>query len=347
VHHFLHITLRLMFSQKRHPDLTESGRRNINAKPEARSRALFDDDPKPWKKNTWAIDLLLWVCKSLNPKLVEQEWGVLIPPILTILDEIDVSTKAKACECLRYLLVHTPPNLLRRTGLGPVFEESLYAAASMLPTLTPESDSIIMINSSYPALVTLANATHPAPAASQPHDSARTKFLLKILRQGFIRGFSYAGEHVRTATALLNQLPAILDCLGIDSVVQLKELVPMLAAVLDEPLGTAYPPLLLAAAKAEAAIIRNGWPRAWFWRMNLLQGPCGAWIRIAEEERDNGPNMELNVVKKECKEVVEMLDAAVRVSEAKDVWPDEVKQLVNARKEFLGDLFQDVMEPKH
>jgi tRNA nucleotidyltransferase (CCA-adding enzyme) len=328
IDYFLHETLRLIFFQRRRPDLTDTGRRNINAHSDTRSSALFDDSPRPWLKEKWSQDLLLWVCKNLSSDTVEKKWGVLIPPVLTLVDEVDIPVKAKGCECLGYLLSKTSAPLLQRTGLHPEFEESLFMAAALLPTLTPEPDSVIIINAAYPALLALANAT-PAES-SKPNDPTRIKVLLKILRQGFLTAMGHAGEHVRVANALVDQLPPILDNLGIDSVIHLKDLAPMLAAILNNPLGTTFPPLLLSALKAEQALIRNAWPRAWYWRGDLLKGPCGIWVRMAEDEKESGSNAEFKTVRVECKETVEMLNATISVSEVKDNWSSETKALIEA-----------------
>ena len=69
-----------------------------------------------------------------------------MPPVLKILDDIDVSVKSRGCELLDAVLQNTSPTLLKRTGLGPVFKESLAACTSYLPSLTP-ADIFIAVSS--------------------------------------------------------------------------------------------------------------------------------------------------------------------------------------------------------
>jgi tRNA nucleotidyltransferase (CCA-adding enzyme) len=340
---FLNVTLRVIFTQKRHPDLTEKGRRNINATIEGRSRAAFDEEPKPWKSNPWAVELLSWVCRHLEPGMPEKVWGELIPPVLALLDDVDAVTKAQGCVCLGYILKNTGTDMLNRTGLIPVFEESLYAAASMLPTLTPQDDSVVLINAAYPALLALANAAHPKPTKdSGASDAVRNKFLRKILRQGFLAGFNHAGEHVLVAKALLDQLPPILDNMGVDSVIQLKDMVPLLSSILDDPFATASTPLLLSALRAEKAVVRNAWPRVWNWRGDLLGGLCGLWMRMAEEEEEGNEQEAFEDLRKECREVAEKVNFAVRWSEMRQDWPSELSGLIETEP-ALAELLEPLI----
>jgi tRNA nucleotidyltransferase (CCA-adding enzyme) len=339
ISHFLRLTIRLIFSQTRNPEITEAGRRNVNATVVGSSRpGIFDETEIPWKNSqAWALDLLSWTCKSLDQECVEREWGFLVPPVLSVLDDIDVSTKVKGCTLLRLVLLQTPPALLHRTGLIPVFRDSLLSCTTYLPTLTPAKDSAALIAAATPALLSLADAAYPLSPSSTatPPPTQRTELLLTVLRKAFISPFNHAREHVPVARALLAQLPRTLDALGVDAVVHLKDLVPLLAAVLDDPFGPAHPPLLLDAARALGAVLRNAWPRAWVWRADVLKGVAGLWIRLAGEEGD-GPVLEK--VKSECQEVVGMLDSIVRACGEDVDWDDEVAQ-IKAADDRLEDLF--------
>jgi len=60
--------------------------------------------------------------------------------------------------------------------------------------------------------------------------------------------------------------------LGIETIRFLKDSIPLLMAVMIDPLGAKFPPLLLAATKGIGAVIRNAWPRVGFWRNEVLKG---------------------------------------------------------------------------
>jgi hypothetical protein len=286
----------------------------------------------------WAIPLLNWICKTVDPQHVQSDWGVLIPPVLTILDDYDIQTKAKGCELLRLVLDATPTDLLKRTGLGPVFEETLLTCTSYLPSITLEEDSIAILNKAFPALLTLANRAFPI--SNPPTYSAeRINFLTKLLRQGIFSGYRHAGENVRIAETLLNQLPPILDALGVDSVKHLKILVPMLSKLLEDPLGPAYPPLLLVAIKALRAVIRNAWPRIPIWRAEILKGICGCWLNMSDETGSG-----LDDVRAECLEAVAMLDAIMKTNDEVAVeWNEDIEALVEA-EDRLDSLFEKILQ---
>jgi hypothetical protein len=337
ISHFLRLTIRLIFSQTRNPEITDAGRRNVNAAVAGSSRpGILDDTEIPWKfSQAWALNLLSWTCKSLDAECVEREWGFLIPPVLSVLDDIDVKTKIKGCILLRLVLQQTPPALLHRTGLIPVFRDSLLSCTTYLPTLAPAQDSAALITASLPALLSLADAAHPLDPESPTPSPERTALLLLILRKAFLTPFHHSREHLPVARALLARLPALLDALGVDAVVHLKDLIPLLAAVLDDPFGPAHPALLLDAARALSAVLRNAWPRVGVWRADVLRGVIGLWVRLAEEK---GEDPVLAEIQEECQEVVGMLDAIMRADEEDVDWDEEVAQ-IKAVDDRLEDLF--------
>ena len=84
-----------------------------------------------------------------------------------------------------------------------------------------------------------------------------------------------------------------------------QDLIPLLSDVLAAPFGTAYPPLLIAAAKALQAIILTCWPRMAAYRGEILRGLVICWCRIAEDGSDI-----LQSVMAAIKETVNLLTVA-------------------------------------
>ena len=338
VSHFLRETLKPLFSlQAPNPELTAAGRKRIVKEATQDHDLDFDDVKKPWKAatNSWALELLSWCCRSVDAKLLEREWGFIIPPLLAVLDDTDTAIRAKGCNMLKSLLRDCPPALLKRTGLGPIFEESLYTSVSYLPSLTPEADSVVILDAALPALLELATVSHPRPSQDE-HDPAMQKTLDAILRKGILQPYSHAGEHVRIAEVLLLHLPTILSALGIDSVKHLNTLIPMLSAVLSHPLSLGYPPLLLQAAIALQSVIANAWPRIDQWRGEIVKGLSVCWIRL-EEEGGDIDSKALDSICSELKTAATMLASVLGASDATS-WGEDVAKLadVDAR---LKDLF--------
>ena len=308
IDHFLQLTIRPLFA-KTPRTVTSAGRKKLN--PDTRPyQSIDDEEDKPWKtRERSSINLLRWILNKIDPERIERNWPLLIPPILTILDDSDPLVKSLGCEFAAMILSKTPPALLIRTGLGDVFEEVLMSCLTYLPTLTPEDQSVVILDAAFPALITLSNAQFPVQPSRKEHISnqqKRAKFLDQVLRRGVLSGFTYAGEYVKIAIILLKHLKAISNELGVELVRHLKDILPLLSRILGDPFAPASPELMLAAARAEQAAILNAWPRISYHRGEILKGIISGWIHVI----DSGNT--IDEVNLELRETVEMLMTAVK-----------------------------------
>lgn len=348
ISHFLRHELKPIFVQtSRKADITPIGRRKVGEPPirsfQDEGPLLDDGKAKPWKyDSSWAIELLVWICKKLDSTTVEREWGFLLPPILTLLEDTDTSIRAQGCELLQLLLEATPPALLQRTGLAPLFEETLTISLSYLPTLTPVEESAIILPAAFSAMLTLIDTTKPSPMTHQSPSSARLKSLDILLRRSILAHYPHIQEYPRIVIIYLTHLPSILSRMGIDSVKHLKDLLPLLSAILSDPLAIAYPELPLNAVIALQSVIANAWPRISAWDGEVLKGVVVCWVRCAEklEARMSGDGSELEKVKRELKICIEMLRAVmVNNGEEKEFKVSE-RRFVDAEP-LLQELFGD------
>ncbi|KAK1061374.1 CCA tRNA nucleotidyltransferase, mitochondrial [Friedmanniomyces endolithicus] len=308
VRHFLKLTIRPLFAKTKPSTITAQGRKNTREVVLPVRMTMESEDEaatKPWKSGkdgAAALDLLRWVVSAMDGKLVEEVWHLIVPPLLTLLDDWEVKYKQTGAELLNLLLQSTPSSLLERTGLGEVFEEALMPCLAHLPSLTPEPDSIALLSAVYPTLLTLAKTRYPAspPPPSPPagpnlhslkddtdisHD--RIKLLDRILRKGIIQSHSLipTHQHPRLIAVLLQQLVPLLDALGIQSVKHLQYLLPILTATLTDPRGGAAGiPTLRAGVQALRAVVLNCWPRFLEWRGEVLKGLALGWLRVEKEE---------------------------------------------------------------
>ncbi|KAF1993713.1 poly A polymerase C-terminal region-like protein [Amniculicola lignicola CBS 123094] len=346
--HFLTLTIRPLFSQtKSNTPLTPAGR-HATVPQQQKGGSYGGSSSEPWKdpKNGTAIELLRWTLSVLDAKGVEANWGLLVPPILKMVDDHDITWKATACELLTLLLQSTAPSLLSRTGLGHVFEDTLLPFFTYLPTLTPESESVILLDKAFPALMALVGVLYPPPSSPSPSSlpspssKQREKFLDKILRECILSPLSHAppSSYPRLATTLLSHLPSLLSSMVIDSVKHLQSLIPFLSDILAEPLGVAHPPLLAQTAKCMQSVVLNAWPRVGMYRGEVMRGVGIGWVRYFEENL--GRRQGFESVKSELKGVVEILEKVLGTDEeVKDVWEKEKGELVGADGR-LGGLFE-------
>lgn len=344
-HHFLALTIRPLFEQRssRSLGVTAGGRKDTCEVSTPKFRH-HDEKEALWKSDAYALDILQWVLRSLNKERIEKEWPLLIPPILAIMDDPSPSFQTQGCILIRLLLEATPSSLLKKTGLFGIFEQALKPCLLSLPTLTPEDESVRLLSEAYPALILLATK-NPVPQSTKSKSlirgveiSGQEKVLDDLFRNGILAGFMYAGEKVKIAEVLLAQLRSILTQLGIASVKHLKHILPLLSRILSEPLGLAYSPLLLSAAKTLQAVILNSWPRMTFHRNEVLQGTVICWLRVKEEGEGKYAELE-----QELETVVKMLVATI---DGEVDWRAEFKELEDAdgRLTELFDASRDMKD---
>ena len=149
---------------------------------------------------------------------MQANWPLIIPPLLTLIDDSSIKYKAKGCNFLAIFLEKCPSLLLERTGLGEVFENAVTPCLLYLPSLTMESESLEMLKAAYPALISLTLVRFPGGK----HQAAKIKALDRILRNGVLKGYAHAGEHVEIGKFLVNEMMVLVKELGANSVKHLK-----------------------------------------------------------------------------------------------------------------------------
>ena len=87
-----------------------------------------------------------------------------------------------------------------------------------LPPITNESESVRLLEEAYPALIRLAHVRHP----ENRNGALKQKALDLVMRDGIVKGYAQAGEHVKIAESLIKQMDKLVDEMGIDSVKHLK-----------------------------------------------------------------------------------------------------------------------------
>ena len=336
--HFLKLTIRPLFVKAKPDNVTEQGRKKEKSELPAKMTSENSDEriTKPWKsdKDKFALALLKWVVNSLEEESIEQVWPLVVPPILTLVDDWETQYKQLGAELLHSLLRATSPTLLSRTGLGSVFEDALMPCLTYLPSLTPEPDSISILAATYPALFTLIKTRFPITASTPPKDPIRLnriKSLDIILRKGILHAYSHCGQYSGITRVLFLNLTTLLNELRIDSVKHLQYILPMLSETFTQAAKAQQTDLLMATLQALQAVIFNGWPRMFEHRMEIMKGVTIAWLILVESRKDG---MDEVVEVRECMvETVRVLHAAMGEKES---FVDECKQLLEADEKLVG-----------
>ncbi|KAI9375652.1 hypothetical protein BJX61DRAFT_531480 [Aspergillus egyptiacus] len=373
------------FAKSKNPAITAAGRKNFHPIPLPRfDLSILDPETKPWKtSDVYITTAFFWVVKqyrSTDRNYLEAHFPLLVPLILTLIDDENTTFKHLGCVLLIQLLnpIHeSRSDILRRTNLSSVFEDAIRPSFHSLPTITPEDESIVLLGAAYPALRSLLQTSYrqsSPPASPIPKDEETfVAATTKTLRDHLIPSFHHIGStnttsgstfasfpHPRLSTLLLNQIAITCADLAIHTTKYLQDIVPLLYSTLSNPFGTAHPPLLLAATATARAVILNAYPRLWRWRGELMSAICSCWLHIIEDEEESKISEQdeaqaqtdlLNKVKKELQGSVYLLKYALEnpanqddtdQQEAMAGFAQELQMLVDADGTLKECLFADV-----
>jgi hypothetical protein len=312
--------LKPLFSSTPNPSLTPAGRKSLVPPPPTTGRfntALLGTESKPWKEASWSINVLRYIVAeysslplSSRRSIVEKQFYLLVPPILTLIDDGDISSKTSGCEVLGVLcstISACESSILPRSGLADVFADSLKTNFMLLPTLTPENESLILLRRLYPTFRVLISATYPLEPrstatkngksesiSSKPSAAGSTHFysprdprqqlLDTVLRHGVLASYNHASDHVAIAELLIREAALVVYDMRINAVKYLSRLLPLLRGILTNSLGAAYPPLLEAACDLLSALITTCKSRiASTWWAECLRMCVGCWVVIRED----------------------------------------------------------------
>lgn len=297
VHHFLRLTIRPLFQKDPHPAVTSQGRKvTTRILPGKGDLNLTAEEKAPWKNESIALPLLRWAVHASNVALLEENWSLIIPPLLSVIDDTNEEYKAQGCEILQILLATLPTPLLVKTGLTHVFQDALLPCLLHLPTLTPPEKSVPLLNNAFAALFSLLHTAYP----SEPTNAARTVMLDAILRKGIFSAYAHCSNVPTVTTVLMNNLAISINELGIESVRHIKHILPTLSQALSDPFSAVNPSAALAATSALQALILNGWPRMTDNRGEVLRAICLGWKRITEDEHPADGVEEVKVQIQRC-----------------------------------------------
>ncbi|KAJ5952765.1 uncharacterized protein N7479_011178 [Penicillium vulpinum] len=346
--------IRPLFAKTKNPAITSAGRKNFHPQTLPRFGANdLDASAKPWKTtDVYVASVLSWILSQYQPEdktQFEAHFQLFVPTILAMVDDNNLPFKTKGCALLTQLLQPiqvSGSDILRRTNLTSVFEDAVTPCLLSLPSITPEDRSIELLGEAYPALLSTLKTAYKGPTQSEQDKEAYTTSLAKILRSNLISSFHHISSstpasgstasfpHPRLSTFLLEMITTITNELEIHTTKYLQELIPVLYTTLSNPFGTAHPPLLLAAAVATQAVIKNAHPRIWRWRGEILSGLSSCWLHIAEDSRDSAG---LAKLKRELQNTLQVLKLVLLnpVAIAADVpEPEQVQVKENVEKEF-------------
>ncbi|KIY71824.1 hypothetical protein CYLTODRAFT_418536 [Cylindrobasidium torrendii FP15055 ss-10] len=273
--HILLRNVKPVFSHNLHPHINpESGRKL--SRPAGGQMATSDYyEDQTWKQNLAAGYIVEYVVQHLKAEDYETIWPLLIPPLMTILDDYQVPYKLHSVIILRQMLQNLSASLLRRTGLDVLLTQSLTTCLGQLDS--PESPTLVK----EVVLVWLQLTLMTTDEGSiQRFDS-----LCALLGDRIIGSvWFYGSQYPDVILATLDILPDIIRALGIGSARFLKALMHQL---LHPLLTKDAPSLRLAQLQARSlnvviVVIQECAPRMASWKIKILDAVCRCWVSIKE-----------------------------------------------------------------
>ncbi|RUS22960.1 hypothetical protein BC937DRAFT_94306 [Endogone sp. FLAS-F59071] len=301
-------------AQGTHPALDRRRSRKGDVKPD-----LSFYDKQPWKERKqgedWdAVDVLRWcVCETEKPD-IDALLPLLVPPILTIIDDWDVRYKTTGITLLRHILRQTDPALLAKMGLGDVFLE---AVSTCLTYVNDPDLHIPLLRESFPCILELIHALYPTGSEKY------VTLYERVLVDGVLNGLKFAGDKLVFRQVLVEQVESVYEGLGAVGVRYLKYIIPMLCETLEtpflvSPITTRSGSLSLqaTAARTLGCVIAGCWPRIPRYRGVILRALAMAWRRTVARiraRREEVADAETEALRKLLKKDCELLREACGV----------------------------------
>ncbi|KAL1741835.1 hypothetical protein HDZ31DRAFT_44564 [Schizophyllum fasciatum] len=265
------------FQGSAHPHLNPSTGRRL---PRQAGGAMAGQDfyeEQTWKADASAVALVGWCARHMDSEAYEELWHLIIPPVMTLLDDYQDAYKLRGILAVRDMLPRVPASLLQRTGVAALLQTSLNKCLGV--TEGPHA----------PAILRAASGVILALAALTTADGSRARFeqLCALLGEGIVgTTWTYAAREKDVMLASLEALPAIIDALGVGAARYLRAccysvLVSQLAHVLVEDVPVKHQ---LAALGALESVLRHCGPCVHRWRGTILDGIARAWVRLMETE---------------------------------------------------------------
>ncbi|KAI5784230.1 hypothetical protein FPQ18DRAFT_282257, partial [Pyronema domesticum] len=243
------------------------------------SNNRIDTAPPLWlTERPEVVGVLEFILETIPAAQIEANWGLIVPPVLTLMDNTITSVKTRAVGMISTLLRRLEEEegtrtLLKRTGLGTVFWDAVLATLSYLPPLTPVPESVMLLKAGYGCLIQLAKAR-------EKELKKRALLLDAVVREGFLRGMRFADKFMDVVVVLVESLREVVTEMGVYFVKHLKSVVPVLGDLLADPFGDANLLLLGVVIKTTEVVVENCWMRMESYRGEILRGTAVCWARL-------------------------------------------------------------------
>ncbi|ETW84442.1 hypothetical protein HETIRDRAFT_408514, partial [Heterobasidion irregulare TC 32-1] len=120
--------IKSLFRANPHPSLNASTGRKISRQAGGPMAAQDIYEDQLWKRSPGVGNALSWCVQHIHTEMYERLWGLVVPPIMILLDDYEVKYKIEGIHIVEALLGNAPPDLLKRTGISDLLFSVLHRA---------------------------------------------------------------------------------------------------------------------------------------------------------------------------------------------------------------------------
>ncbi|KAI8886217.1 hypothetical protein K501DRAFT_331343 [Backusella circina FSU 941] len=274
----LNSVLRPVFQQqaKEHPQL--NSKKNVPSRYAKNDQLGLDfHENQKWKGEHF-VDILCWLIEELEAQQIKDNLPLLLPPILIVLDDYDTTYKALAVTMVHTMISKLDASFIKGSGISQLFIESLFKC---LNYVSEERDAALL-QVAYKCIIDLIGLTN------QPGSKGRSDLYERVLLDGVLLGFTYAGQKIAFMLILLPQIPILYNELGSVGVSYLKSIIPILCVSLAMTPGNnpKMEEMNRLAGEALGVVIKKCWPRIPNYEGEILRAIAKSWSHyyIIKEE---------------------------------------------------------------
>ncbi|TDL29607.1 hypothetical protein BD410DRAFT_780065 [Rickenella mellea] len=275
----LKVHLKPIFLSSPHPSLNpETGRKASRAAGGPMAVNDYYED-QVWKHYPAAGNVLSWCIRHTSVDDYEYLWPLIIPPVMTFLDDYQAVYKLKGVKLVSEMLANVPKMLLKRTGV----DQLLYTSLSITLSHLHDEHTPVLVRTTVPTILRLIELT-TAPDSAERFDKQ-----CALLGEKIIGGvWSYAAKDEDTIVASLDVIPMVLKSLGIGSIRYLKALVPQCLHCLGlTPETPVNPDMQSPALTLLGVVIDECQPRMHRWKGTIIEGVCKYWVNAVDSGTAN------------------------------------------------------------
>jgi len=234
-------------------------------------------DSQIWKAHPGIGNVILWCVRRIDTDAYEQLWYLVVPPMVTLLDDFEARYKLLGIQVVNAMLERVPLSLLNRTGISELTLASLNRALTFLHSpFTPA-----VLRAAVPAATNLIERT------TEYGSEERLSQLSALLGDGVIGSvWMYSSEDAGTVEASVDVLPIVVRALGVGAVRYLKALIPQLTHPLHPvPYKKPNIALQLSSLHALGTVMQECAPRIQYWKGTIVEGVAKCWVALWDAKK--------------------------------------------------------------